>query len=85
MDCFTDRPITENVVKRGLKMPPYTKGLVFAQDLNSEIKRLEPADLTFMTKKAAEEHALKLCRAWIDGQEAKSASGKDVSDPQSEV
>jgi hypothetical protein len=61
------------------------KGLVFAQDLNSEIKRLEPADLTFMTKKAAEEHALKLCRAWIDGQEAKSASGKDVSDPQSEV
>jgi hypothetical protein len=51
------------------------KGLVFAPDLNSEIKRLEPADLTFTTKKAAEEHALKICRAWIDGQESESKTG----------
>jgi hypothetical protein len=36
------------------------KGLIFATDLNStlEIKRLEPADLTFTTKKEAKEHAL---------------------------
>jgi hypothetical protein len=48
------------------------KGLVFAPDLNSEIQRLEPPDLTFATKEAAEEHALKLCRAWIDGQASQS-------------
>jgi hypothetical protein len=48
------------------------KGLVFATDLNCtlEIKRLEPADLTFATKKKAEEHALTLCKAWIDAQGA---------------
>jgi hypothetical protein len=48
------------------------KGLVFATDLNStlEIKRLEPSGLTFGTKKEAEEHALKLCKAWIDEQES---------------
>ena len=43
-------------------------GLVFGPDENStiEIKRLESTDLTFTTKKEAEEHALNLCRAWID-------------------
>lgn len=48
------------------------KGLVFATDLNwtLEIKSLEPANLTFTTKKQAEEHALKLCKAWIDAQES---------------
>lgn len=53
------------------------KGLIFATDLNStlEIKRLEPADLTFTTKKEAEEHALELCRVWIDGQESEPKSG----------
>ena len=53
------------------------KGLVFSTDLNStlEIKRLEPSDLTFKSKKEAEEHALKLCRAWIDGHESESKSG----------
>jgi hypothetical protein len=34
----------------------------------TEIKRLECADLTFKTKKKAEEHALKLCMTWIDEQ-----------------
>ncbi len=58
------------------------KGLIFAADLNStlEIKRLEPADLTFATKKEAEEHALELCRAWIDGQESEPKSGSNGSD-----
>ncbi len=48
------------------------KGLVFATDLNStlEIKRLEPANLTFTTKKEAEERALQLCKAWIDAQQS---------------
>jgi hypothetical protein len=50
------------------------KGLVFATDLNCtvEISRLEPADLTFTSKKKAEEHALELCKAWIDAQESES-------------
>jgi hypothetical protein len=53
------------------------KGLIFSTDLNStlEIKRVEPSDLTFRTKKEAEDHALELCRAWIDGQESHSGSG----------
>jgi len=53
------------------------KGLVFAQDLNCtlEIKRLEPSDLTFTSKKKAEEQALKLCKAWIDAEELGAESG----------
>ena len=48
------------------------KGLVFATDPNCtlEIKRLEPANLTFTTKKEAEEHALQLCKAWSDAQQS---------------
>ena len=54
----------------------HRRGLVFAPDQNStiEIKRLEATDLTFTTKKAAEEQALNLCRAWIDGQSAESTN-----------
>jgi hypothetical protein len=54
----------------------HPRGLVFAPDQNStiEIKRLEPNDLTFTTKKAAEEQALNLCRAWIDEHESQSNS-----------
>jgi hypothetical protein len=54
----------------------HPKGLIFATDLNAtlEITRLEPADLTYTTKKEAEEHALELCRAWIDGQESEPKS-----------
>ena len=56
------------------------KGLIFATDLNCtvEIKRLEPANLTFKTKKKAEEYALKLCKAWIDAQESEFKAN-DVS------
>ena len=57
-----------------------SRGLVFATDLNCtlEIQRLEPTDSTFTTKKKAEEHALKLCKAWIDEQES-VVDGADVS------
>ena len=53
------------------------KGLVFAPDLNCtlELKRLEPSDLIFTTKKEAEEQALKLCKAWIDAKESESDRG----------
>jgi hypothetical protein len=47
----------------------HSRGLVFAPDQTVEIKRLDgPSDLTFKTKKQAEEHALKLCKVWIDEQ-----------------
>jgi len=42
-------------------------GLVFEPEQKvTEIQRLECTDLIFQTKKQAEEHALKLCRSWID-------------------
>ena len=45
------------------------KGLVFdPEDKVTEIKSLERAELTFSSKKKAEEHALKLCKTWIDEQ-----------------
>src|SRR5262245_40803773 len=52
------------------------RGLVFGPDENStiEIKRLESTDLNFTTKKAAEEQALNLFRAWIDEQSSESNS-----------
>ena len=50
------------------------KGLVFEpEEKVREIKRFECADLTFATKKKAEEHALKICREWIDEQKLKDA------------
>ena len=59
------------------------KGLVFATDLNCtlEIKRLEPADLIFTTKRKAEEHALKLCKAWIDAQESEPNTAEESFSP----
>jgi hypothetical protein len=49
-----------------------SKGLIFESDEQvTEIKRFEFQDLTFGTKKEAEEHALKICRAWIDEQSVK--------------
>ena len=58
------------------------KGLVFAPDLNCtlELKRLEPSDLIFTTKKEAEEQALKLCKAWIDAKESESDRGSEARD-----
>jgi hypothetical protein len=58
----------------------HSKGLIFPVDLNStvEIKRLESFDLNFRTKKEAEAHALKLCRAWIDAQPSESEGGDQV-------
>lgn len=53
------------------------KGLVFdPEDKVTEIKSLERAELTFPSKKKAEDHGLKLCKTWIDeqSQEIESAS-----------
>lgn len=58
------------------------KGLIFAADLNCtlEIARLEPADLTFRTKKEAEEKAAKLCKEWIDAKESEPLSDTNGSE-----
>jgi hypothetical protein len=46
--------------------------LIFEPDEKvTEIKRLECADLTFTSKKKAEAHGLKLCRAWVDEQQTR--------------
>ena len=53
----------------------YGRGLIFdSEDQVTEIKRLERPELTFATKKKAEEHALKLCKKWIDEQKSASDS-----------
>ena len=53
----------------------YGRGLIFdSEDQVTEIKRLELPELTFATKKKAEEHALKLCKKWIDEQKSASDS-----------
>ena len=53
----------------------YGRGLIFdSEDQVTEIKRLERPELTFATKKKAEEHGLELCKAWIDEQESVSES-----------
>ena len=52
-----------------------SSGLVFDSDLTQtiEIKRVQsPADLTFSTKRQAEEHGLKLCQNWIDEQTSRT-------------
>ena len=47
----------------------YGRGLIVdAEDQVTEMKRLERPELTFSTKKKAEEHALKLCKSWIEEQ-----------------
>ena len=81
MQPYKQHPIYGMAVSQpGRRWRP--KGLVFASDLNCtlEIKRLEPSDLIFTSKKAAEEQALKLCKAWIDAEEPDSHSTAKASD-----
>jgi hypothetical protein len=70
MQPYKRHPIYGIAVSEPEKMW-HPKGLVFSTDLNCtlEIKRLEPRDSLFRSKKEAEEHALKLCKAWIDENE----------------
>jgi hypothetical protein len=47
----------------------YCRGLIFdSEDKVTEMKRLESEELSFATKRKAEEHAVKLCKGWIDEQ-----------------
>ena len=53
----------------------YCRGLIFdPEDKVTQIKRLECTELTFATKRKAEEHALKLCKRWIDEQKGEIES-----------
>jgi len=53
------------------------RGLVFDPERpTKEIKRLESADIVYTSSEEAEEHAIKLCQAWIDG--LKSGSQRDA-------
>ena len=46
----------------------HSRGLVFDPERPKKvIKRLECADIVCETSKEAEQHALILCKAWIDG------------------
>jgi hypothetical protein len=59
-----------------------SRGLVFDADLTQtiEIKRIaSAADLTFKAKQQAEEHGLKLCREWIDGQDGEASARSEGS------
>ncbi len=59
----------------GLDKQWHCRGLIFdPDDKVTEIKRLECAELTFATKKKAEEHGLELCENWIDEQGGASDS-----------
>jgi len=52
---------------RGAGKEWHCRGLIFdPEDKVTEVKRLECTELTFATKKKAEQHALKLCKTWID-------------------
>ena len=75
MRPYKNHPIYGIAVPKSAKLW-HARGLVFAPDEGStiEIKRLESTDLTFTTKRAAEEQALNLCRAWIDEQSAEPRS-----------
>lgn len=55
----------------------HCRGLVFdPDDKVTEIKKLEPGELSFKTVAKAEAHALQLCKNWID---AKADENSDVS------
>lgn len=54
---------------RGAEKEWHCRGLIFdPDDKVTEIKRLDCAELTFSSKKKAEDHALNLCKRWIDEQ-----------------
>ena len=81
MRPYKEHPIYGMAVSQpGRRWRP--KGLVLAPDLNCslEVKRLEPSDVNFTTKKEAEEQALKLCKAWIDAKESELNSPAKGSD-----
>ena len=83
MHQHRSHPIYGIAIPRGGK-EWHCRGLIFdREDQVTEIKRLECAELTFATKRKAEEHGLKLCKKWIDEQSGGSESSRlTLSAPQ---
>jgi hypothetical protein len=53
----------------------HSRGRVFdPNNPKREIKRLECADIVCETSKEAQQHALILCKAWIDGLKRRSST-----------
>lgn len=74
MSQYNNHPVY-GIGVRGFGKEWYCKGLIFdPDDKVTEIKSLERTELTFATKKEAEDHALKLCKIWIDEQKGKIES-----------
>lgn len=74
MPQYNDHPIY-GIGVRGPGKEWYCKGLIFdPADKVTGIKSIECAELTFATKKKAEDHALKICKTWIDEQNGKIPS-----------
>jgi len=70
MAHYKDHPIY-GIGVRGPSDGWHCRGLIFdPDDKVTEIKILEPGDLSFKTIAKAEAHALQLCRTWIDEQVA---------------
>lgn len=74
MHQYNNHPIY-GIGVRGAGKEWHCRGLIFdPEDKVTEIKKLECPELTFVTKRKAEEHALKLCKTWIDEQSGKIES-----------
>jgi hypothetical protein len=75
MNQYNDHPVY-GIGVRGTGKEWYCRGLIFdPEDKVTEIKRIECTELTFATKKKAEEHALKLCKRWIEEQKREIEPG----------
>jgi hypothetical protein len=75
MHQYNNHPIY-GIGVRGAGKEWHCRGLIFdPEDKVTEINRLECAELTFATKKKAEDHALKQCKKWIDEQRGAIESG----------
>ena len=64
----------------GLNKQWHCRGLVFdPEDQVTEIKRLECGELTFATKRQAEDHGLDVCKKWLDDQSEASVSSSPTA------
>jgi hypothetical protein len=64
----------------GLAKQWLCRGLIFdPADKVTELKRIECAELTFATKRKAEEYALELCKKWLDDPSAGAGSSGETN------
>jgi hypothetical protein len=74
MNQYKSHPIY-GIAIPGLAKAWHCRGLIFdPDDKVTELKRLECGELTFATKKRAEEYGLDLCKKWLDEQYGRTES-----------